>query len=149
MKQTVNSFFFTILVFFLLVPSQVKGSEDEANLPISVQPETIPFYTGTISISASLSISTSGKASCYSSIYLYSGYTANLTMHLQRKATNGTWITIESWYGSGSGITGVVLTESYWGLSAGNTYRVFASANVYKNSALIESVSVSSTERAY
>lgn len=108
-----------------------------------------PYYIGTIRITASLSISAGGLASCTSSVSLYPGYYADLTMYLQRKGSNGYWTTIESWSGSGSGISGVSLFESYSGLTKGTTYRVYAVADVYQNGAYVEQVTVSSQESTY
>ncbi|MBE3086295.1 MAG: hypothetical protein IMZ64_08780 [Bacteroidetes bacterium] len=90
-----------------------------------------------------------GKSHQPSGCVRYPGYNADLIMYLQRKGANGYWTTIESWSGSGSGISGVSLFESYSGLTKGTTYRVYAVANVYQNGAYVEQVTVSSQESTY
>lgn len=56
-------------------------------------PEINPRYVGISNISAGLTISTSGKATCVSSVMPDNRYTVTLTMELQQDGR-----TIKSWY---------------------------------------------------
>lgn len=108
-----------------------------------------PTYIGTARITADINLYSSGYAICSSSVSLYTGYDANLTMRLQRKTSYGSWITVTSWSGSGSGSSGVSLSKIYSSLSSGTTYRVYSVAYVYQNGSYIEAVSVASQESTY
>lgn len=103
-----------------------------------------PYYTGTATISASLSISTSGKATCTGKIHLYSSYTATLTVKLQRYE-NGYWSTVKSWSTSDS----TSLSKSYY-VTSGYSYRVVTSASVYNSSGkYVEGPSATSATKSY
>lgn len=103
-----------------------------------------PCYTGTATISASLSISTSGKATCTGKIHLYSSYTATLTVKLQRYE-NGYWSTVKSWSTSDS----TSLSKSYY-VTSGYSYRVVTSASVYNSSGkYVEGPSATSATKSY
>lgn len=103
-----------------------------------------PRYKGTATISADLSISSTGKASCAGVVVLYSGYTATLTMKLQQY--NGSyWTTIKSWSTSDS----KSLSKSYY-VSSGYSYRVVTSAKVYNSAGTyVETPSVTSVTKSY
>lgn len=106
--------------------------------------DVAPYYTGTSSISSSLSISTAGKATCTGSIRLYSSYTANMTVKLQRY-TNGYWSTVQSW--SGSGVS--TISKSYY-VTSGYYYRVVTAASVYDSSGkYVEGPTMLSTTKYY
>lgn len=112
---------------------------------LSVFAEDIaPYYTGTSAISASLSISSSGKASCSGIIRLYSGYSASFTMKLQ-KYTGGYWSTVKTWSTSDKHI----LSKEYY-VTSGYNYRVVTSASVYNSSgAYVETTSAISQTVSY
>ena len=103
-----------------------------------------PYYSGTDRITAGLSISSSGLASCSGSIGLsYSSYSATLTMKLQQYTSDG-WTTIGSW-----STQTTRLSKSQYVLH-GYYYRVVCSANVYDGSGnYVESPSVKSSNEYY
>lgn len=112
---------------------------------LAAMPDTaVPYYTGTASIYANLSISSTGLASCSGNISLRSGYVANLTMKLQQYTSNG-WTTIETWFtATQKGLSGSrYVTHGYY-------YRVVTSASVYTSSGgYVESPSVTSSSKYY
>lgn len=149
MRKSIKVFIISIVLLSIANPI-AKSAFASDQIDFGIHNGTItPNYVGTIRITAGLSISAGGRASCSSSVSLYPGYNADLTMYLQRKGSNGYWTTMESWSGSGSGISGVSLFESYSGLTKGTTYRVYSVAYVYQNGSFIEAVSVASQERTY
>lgn len=95
-------------------------------------------FIGLSRASTSLNISTN-TAKCKATAYASSSeYYLYVTLSLQKKNGN-TWNTIASWNGSGSGITGVILSKTKSGLVSG-TYRCKAYVRVYdSDSAFIES----------
>ena len=103
-----------------------------------------PYYDATASITAGLTISSSGLASCSGSIMLSSsGNSATLTMKLQQYTSSG-WTTIGSW----STQTTRLYKNQY--VVHGYYYRVVCSANVYSSSGTyIESPSVKSSNEYY
>ncbi|MGB4596204.1 MAG: hypothetical protein WBI14_09920 [Anaerolineaceae bacterium] len=149
MRKSIKAFIISLILLSVFNPVAKSASATDQTI-FGIHNATItPNYVGTIRITAGLSISAGGLASCSATVSLYSGYVANLTMYLQRKGSNGYWTTIESWSGNGSGISGVSLFESYSGLAKGTTYRVYAVAYVYQNGNYIEQVTISSQERTY
>ena len=104
-----------------------------------------PYYDATASISASLTISTSGLASCGGSVTLSdSSAFATLTMKLQQYTSSG-WTTIEPWSTS----TSTRLSKTKY-VTHGYYYRVVTSANVYDaNGHYVESPSVTSASKYY
>ena len=97
-------------------------------------------YNGTDCITASLTISSSGLASCSGTITLsYSSYSADMALDLQRYS-GGSWHSVKSW--SASDVTS--MHKSYY-VTHGYSYRVVASATVYNASGYyVESPSATS-----
>lgn len=149
MKKSLRVFEIVFILAILLIVSTGGAFAFEIIDDGEVTNQYTPLYIGTSRITASLSMTAHGTANCYSSVVLYSGYDANLTMYLQRKTSYGSWITVTSWSGSGSGASGVTLSKTYNNLITGTTYRVYAVAYVYQNGNYIERVSVSSQELTY
>ena len=101
-----------------------------------------PRYTGIYDLSASLSISEQGQASCYGQATVKSGYTADITVELKRDGT-----TIKTWTNSGSGI--VSAGGTYY-VTSGHTYVVTTSATIYdQNNHVVESPSKTTGEKTY
>lgn len=104
-----------------------------------------PCYDGTTRISASLTISSTGRANCNGTIVLSSSsYSSDLTMKLQRSTGSG-WSTVYTWNkDDASTISGSrYVTSGYY-------YRVVVSANVYDASGnYIESPSATSSSVYY
>lgn len=81
-------------------------------------------YIGTSVITATLTISDSGKASCGSSVSVYDGYTADVTMELIQVGGS----TVKKWSDSGSY---TVKLDKVWYVSSGYYYYVHVSADIY------------------
>lgn len=107
-----------------------------------------PQFTAILSMSAGLSINSSGKATCAGSVTPSNDtYTADMTVSLEKSTGNG-WSTIKSWTGSGTGYFGVVI-DAYYYVTSG-TYRVCTTAKIYNSSGtLLETESFYSAERTY
>lgn len=104
-----------------------------------------PYYNATAKISASLSISSSGLASCGGSIRLSdSSCYANLTLQLQKYTSNG-WSPVYTWTQSNA----TSISGSRY-VTSGYNYRVICSANVYTSSGTyVESPSATSSTVYY
>ena len=79
--------------------SNLSTAAATENLPIQ------PYYTGLAQVTVSLDIldTTLGAlyADCYGFVALYDGYSADITMSLQRSSDKSDWSTIKSWETSG------------------------------------------------
>lgn len=130
-----------LLLSFLLVFSSVSFSDAEESQHESSGTLIEERFIGLSRASASLNIS-SNTAKCKATAYANSSeYYLYVTLSLQKKNGN-TWNTIASWNGSGSGITGVVLSKTKSGLVSG-TYRCKAYVRVYdSNGSYVESTTV-------
>ena len=105
-------------------------------------PEINPRYVGISNISAGLTISTSGKATCVSSVMPDNRYTVTLTMELQQDGR-----TIKSWY-TPVGTSQTVLEKSY-NVTSGHDYQVVATATVKSGSSVINSYKAYSSIVSY
>lgn len=88
--------------------------------------EIEPYYTGTISVSASLRILSSGDAECWGHVDCIPGYTADSVMRLQWLDGN-VWRNYYSWYDEGD-------AADFYGvypLIKGRTYRVRVIGDVF------------------
>nr|WP_325220997.1 hypothetical protein [uncultured Oscillibacter sp.] len=96
-----------------------------------------PRYAGIKSLSAHLTISNLGFASCEVDADLYEAYTGKITMRLVNQSSGGQ--TVKSWSSDGA-----VCSGNYY-VSKGNTYQVTAVLSVYDSEGrLVESVPKSS-----
>lgn len=123
-KKIATKIFALILCFAVVWPSmmdcQAMDYDYDGNV-IRIEPR----YIGTNDVYSSLTISSSGRATCLGSVSTDSGYTANVKMSLQQK--NGTtWSTIKTWSDSGAD---VLLSGNYY-VASGYDYRVKVSADV-------------------
>ena len=105
-------------------------------------PEINPRYVGISNISAGLAISTSGKATCVSSVMPDNRYTVTLTMELQQDGR-----TIKSW-NTPVGTSQTVLEKSY-NVTSGHDYQVVATATVKSGSSVINSYKAYSSIVSY
>lgn len=106
-----------------------------------------PMSEGTCTISPSLSISSSGKATCSCAVNLKSGYTAVLQINLC-KLDGTTWTTVKGW--SLRSISGCGSYNKSQYITSGNTYVVCATAFVYNSSgSLVETEYASSATAKY
>lgn len=101
-----------------------------------------PRYTGISSLSASLTISTAGKAECSGKAIVRSGYTADVKVELKQDGT-----TIKTWTNSGSG---TVSAGGTYYVESGHNYIVTTTATVYDSSShIIETPSKDSVGKSY
>lgn len=136
MKQRIRNRLVCILVVMAILTS---------GMTVMATDTATPYYDATTRISASLTISSSGLASCSGTIRLSdSSCYANLTLKLQRYE-NHAWTTVYTWTeNDATSISGSrYVTSGYY-------YRVVHSANVYSSSGkYIESPSVTSSSKYY
>ena len=131
------------LALYLVVPLGLPASAVSLDEEVG---QPIPYYIGTFSTSASLSIDSSGEAACWGHVDCYRGYVADAVMRLQWKNENGVWIDYKSWYGEG---THVDLDET-WNVPTGRTYRVQVAAVIYdEDGNAVEIVDVASGSEKY
>lgn len=134
MKKTIT----VILSMFILFSFLTVATADS---PYSSESVTSYRYIGLYNASTNLSI-TGNTARCNGSAFAKSpNYSLKVTLSLQ-KSMNGSWSTIVSWKGTGTGYVGVVLSETSSGLSSG-TYRCKMYVRVYdSNGIFVESSTV-------
>ena len=113
----------TLLLCFL-VPLGLQAS---AVSPGEEAGQPVPYYIGTFSTSASLSISSSGEAACWGYLDCYRGYTADAAMRLQWLNSEGIWIDYKSWYTEGRAAD----FDETWTVPKGRTYRVKVVGDVF------------------
>lgn len=130
-----------LLISLLMVLSSISFSVAEEHRYESPEELTAERFIGLSRASASMSIS-NNTAKCKATAYASSSeYYLYVTLSLQKKSGNS-WKTIASWNGSGSGITGVILSKTKSGLVSG-TYRCKAYVRVYdSNGSYVESTTV-------
>lgn len=101
-----------------------------------------PRYTGISQISANLSISSGGAATCKGTVIVDSGYTADVKVELKQDGT-----TIKTWTDSGSGI--IRISELRY-VESGHKYIVKTSATVYdSNGKVVQKPYKDSVEMSY
>lgn len=119
-------------------------------IPASAAEETptvSPRYVNILAFTASISVNSSGKASCYSFVETANtSHTIYLTIGVQRYV-DGYWTTIKSWNTSGTGE--VSLDKSRY-VTSGYYYRTAATATVYTSSgSYVEAVTIYSQSYYY
>ena len=65
-----------------------------------------PYYIGLAQVTVSLDINDTALeslANCFTFVRLYDGYSADVTLNLQRSTDKSNWTTIKSWEDSGEG----------------------------------------------
>ena len=110
--------------------------------------EIMPRYTYIQSIATGLGISTSGKASCYTSITLYNyTHSCKVNMVLQRNDGTG-WDDVRSWTLTDDGVNIDIIGE--WYVAPGYDYQVESTMYVYNaNGRLIETTTTYSPIKYY
>ncbi len=94
-----------------------------------------PRYTRIRTFAATLTISESGYATCYSQVKSTdSSDTIDLTMELQQSTDGRHWNTIKSWDISDS--SNIVDLDKGWYVSSGYYYQILATAEVYTSSGI-------------
>lgn len=122
MKKRISKLLSTILVL-----SCITTAFSSATATSIVQPR----YTGIASISAALRIPSGGASVPYGSVYVRDGYSADMTLELQRSSNGYSWSTIKDWTTSG---TGVLTLEKTYYVTPGYDYRAKCSVKVYNSS---------------
>lgn len=131
------------LALYLVVPLGLPASAVSLDEEVG---QPIPYYIGTFSTSASLSIDSSGEAACWGHVDCYRGYVADAVMRLQWKNENGVWIDYKSWYGEGTHVD----FDETWNVPTGRTYRVKVAAVIYdEDGNAVEIVDVASGSEKY
>lgn len=144
MKRIISAGLFVFMVMLSVLPVYASGVESPGTESGIMSPQ----FTAILSMSAGLSINSSGKATCAGSVTPSSDtYTADMTVSLE-KSTSGGWSSIKSWTGSGTGYAGAAI-EAYYYVTSG-TYRVCTTVNIYNSSkTLLETESFYSAEKKY
>ena len=114
MKRTLGKSVSVILVLACMLSAFCIGAR-------AVEVE--PCYTGIMSLSATLDISSGGQASCYGYVSSRSGYSVDLKMKLQRDGR-----TIKTWTDSGS--KGFDILKTYY-VTPGHDYQVVVTCLLY------------------
>ena len=136
------------LVILVLMSGAVPVYAQGAEKVISNNSIVSPQFTAILSMSAGLSINSSGKATCSGSVTPSANtYTSKMTVSLQKSTSKG-WSAINSWSGSGVGYAGVMIEANYY--VANGTYRVCTTVNIYNSAGtLLETESFYSAEKTY
>lgn len=135
-----------MLLVFCLMSSMVTAFAADLEPPIEPDPEE-PFV-GLSSAGGSLSINSSGIATCTGWAYLYNGYTAEVNVTLQRKIS-GVWVGYTGWSGSGSSPV-VVNNSTSSSIPSGYKYRTYVYVTVYdSDDNIVETAETWSVTKTY
>lgn len=108
-----------------------------------------PRYTGLYSLTVSLDIASGGRSTPYGDVSLRSGYSADLTLELQRSSNGYSWSSVKEWSTSGSGAGLVYLDKTYY-VTSGYDYRAKCTVKVYDSSnKLVDNVTEYSATVSY
>ena len=119
-----------------------------AELEPPVEPDPEEPFVGLASASGTLSINSSGIATCTGVADLYNGYTAEVTVTLQRRIS-GSWVPYTSWSGSGSS-TVFVNNSTSSSIPSGYKYRTYVYITVYdSNNHFVENAETWSVTKSY
>ncbi len=141
MKRRTAAFFLVICILLSAFATTLAAGFDE-EIPQSINPKR---YSCVTAISASLSIDSTGNATCGGSITMYNNCEGDATLSLQ-KNVNNQWITVKSW-GKHDGPQ-VILSKTF-SVTHGYDYRTEYSVEVYKNGVYIETATVTSPTSHY
>ena len=144
MKNRIITIFTLVLLLasLLIVPtSAVDVPTNEVSAVVS------PRYVDIMRLTASIGISSSGKATCYSfAETATSSYVVYLSVSLQRYV-NGGWSTVKNWSTNGTGEA--ILNQSRY-VTSGYYYRTAATATVYTSGgSYVESATIYSQSDYY
>jgi hypothetical protein len=145
MKKIVSIGLMILMIVFSTVPTYASNTTADTR---AAEGSIHPDFISMSSISAGLSISSSGKSTCTGSVTpSSSSYTSKLTVGLQ-KSTGSGWSTVKTWTASGRGSAGADLV-SYYYVGSG-TYRVSSTAKIYNASGtLLETQTAYSSTKTY
>ena len=132
MKKVITTLAIAVDLISCLAPCSLATNEYEFKECEIMEPR----YEVIAHISASLNITSSGRANCGAAVTLLPGYKVDLTAELQQK-DGGRWQTIRDWEASGSNRVSV---SGPWYVMPGYSYRLRVTATVYDaNGNFIES----------
>ncbi|BDF68692.1 hypothetical protein CE91St43_26640 [Oscillospiraceae bacterium] len=135
MKKRISKF-----LSMLLVLSCITGT-------LSTATAIEPRYTGLYSLTVSLDIAAGGASTSYGYALLRSGYTADMTLTLQRSSNGYSWSSVKEWTSSGSGT--ISLDKTYY-ITSGYDYRAKCSLVVYDSSnSIVDNVTKYSATVSY
>ena len=97
-----------------------------SNLMVAHASEITPRYTGISGLTAGMTISAVGRASCSGTVIVRTGYTADLTVELKQDGN-----TIKTWTDSG---TGSLAAEGAYYVVSGHEYMVTTTVTIYDDS---------------
>lgn len=107
------------------------------------EPIVQPRYDGATRVSATLSITSSGRADVYGQVVLKPSYTADLTVTLRRDSGSE----VKSWSSSGSG--SLKIDKGYY-VTSGHDYYTSVSVSVYdSDGTLVDSITKDSSIVSY
>lgn len=123
MKKLITCLLVGTIAVSCLAPCSLAAYEDEYKQPEIAEPryEVIAYIT------ASLTISSSGRANCGASAEVPPGYRIELLAELQQKKGN-TWTTIHDWDSSGGDYAEI---SGPWYVMPGYSYRLKVTVTTY------------------
>jgi len=144
MKKIVCAVLAVFMLVFIFGVTPILAVNTSAHSTQTV----LPNYIGINILSISLDINSAGLTTSTGIVYPSSNsYTAKLTVSLQKYTSSG-WTTLNSWSGSGTGLSGASVNGSYY--VARGTYRSRITARIYNSSGtLIETETAYSAKKTY
>lgn len=119
--------FFRILSLTVIVCILLSMASFAASQESMIQPR----WTYISEIGTGLDISLSGKATCYTSVALYSSPSCTCTIEMILQQSDGSgWSDIKTWTGSGGRNTDI---EKSWYIESGYEYQVESTTYVYNS----------------
>lgn len=115
---------------------------------VAADQELQPRYINISQIASSLSISSSGRASCGGSFVLYYNYNTNLTIDLQRSKDKKSWSSISSWDKDCNATNIGAIGKDYY-VASGYYYKVVTTINVKRGNTSIETANCTSQINYY
>lgn len=136
-------FYAVVVALFVVVAYVPNFAEAAIREDVIVQ----PMYLYTSDVTAKLTISSSGNASCTGKIYAWSD-SSNIAMTVVLyQQTDAGWKKVADWRNSATGVDHLTISESY-SVDAG-TYKVVVTGTVTDPGVGTEDVSKSSAETIY
>lgn len=130
-----------------LVPMLVMIALLSIQVSATTASKVSPRYTGIYTFAVGCDVTTSGRTDNYGRVELRDGYTADMTLTLQRSSDGVTWYEVKSWETTGEDI--VVLDKSYY-VSSGYNYRAKCVVEIYdENGTFVESDTLRSNSKYY
>ena len=143
MSKIIRKFFSVSLSILILV-----ASTSFANALDETEPTVQPRYTGLSYMTVGINISSSGGATCTGYSYTHAGYTASMTLKIQKSSNDSSWSTLKTW--SDSSETRNLAIEKVYYVLSGYYYRTQCIVKVYNSDGkLIETVTKNSPSKYF